>query len=63
MFPVNPTRRSQPFRQALGRPANPALSAMLQGRTFYGYNPQDMVRANQRKTRLSQMAAQRIGAR
>jgi hypothetical protein len=61
MLTFTPTRLSQPHRRALGRPVSPVLSAMLAGRTFSGYNPQDMVREHQRRMRLSQLAAQRIG--
>lgn len=34
----------QPYARAGGQPPGPALTAMLAGRTLYGFNPQDIVR-------------------
>jgi hypothetical protein len=55
-----PTRRSQPYRDALGRAPSPVLSAMLAGRTFWGQNPMDQRREMERRARLSQLLAQRF---
>lgn len=37
----------QPYTQAGGRPAGPALDAMLRGGTLFGANPMDVVRGSQ----------------
>lgn len=54
---IRPTRRTQPYRAGLSRPATAAGAAMKRGRTAYGQNASDMPRlaakrARQRRRRI-----------
>jgi hypothetical protein len=49
---MKPSRRTQPYRADTGRPAGPALHAMLRGRSAVAANPQDASRMLQNKRRL-----------
>jgi hypothetical protein len=49
-FDMRPSRRTQPYRKG-SRQAGPSLSAMLRGRTGYGYNPMDLHRHMLRRRR------------
>lgn len=48
--------QAQPYRRGAVRPAGPALDAMLAGKPALMPNPQDAMRALQRKTALTQAA-------
>jgi hypothetical protein len=54
----SPQRTTQPYRQGATRAPGSVLQAILAGRSLYGFNPQDQVREQQRRLRLSQLAAQ-----
>lgn len=62
MFTFAPSRASQPYRQGGTRPQGPALAAMLGGRTLFGQNPMDAQREIERRQRLSQLLAARLGS-
>jgi len=48
---VRPTRRTQPYRKRLSRPASPTLKAMKRGKTLYGQNPADIKRLATKQAR------------
>lgn len=51
--PISPFAMQQPYSRAGGQAPGPALTAMLAGRTLFGFNPQDTQRRAQLAARAS----------